>query len=209
MAKKHRSAAQRAATKHLVALNKARAIGHKTRPKRKSKTRTYASNPAPRKHSRVRRASHHAVSHRKYRRNPSPRMGGIGAMLKPAAFGALGALGVDLVTGYVPLPLAIKVSPARHVIKGILAIGMGMIFRGNMGRNMAQGALTVAMHDAAKEAIQMTAPSIQLGAEPTVADLAGIGYYSPAGAAGGDLGYYPGMDGIQDESVERGYAYTT
>lgn len=129
-------------------------------------------------------------------------------MFMPAAQGALGALGVDLVTGYLPLPLAVKVSPARHLIKGVLAIGMGMALRGRLGQHMAQGALTVAMHDAAKEAVQMMAPGVQLGAEPTVADLAGVGYYNPA-PAGEQLGYYPGMGGIEDESMERGYSYTT
>lgn len=207
MAKKRRTAAQHAATKRLVALNRARK-GHKTRARRKSPAHAYASNPAPRKRRTARRSSTAATHHRKYRRNPSVRLGGIGAMLKPAAMGAMGALGVDLITGYLPLPLAIKVSPARHLIKGLLAIGIGMVMKGNLGRNMAQGALTVAMHDASKEAVLMVAPSLQLGAEPTVDDLAGIGYYNPAQEG---LGYYPseGMNGIENESMERGYAYTT
>jgi hypothetical protein len=203
MVKKRRTAAQHAATKRLVALNRARK-GHKTHAKRKSPSASYATNPAPRRAAHKRRASSGVTHARKYRRNPAPRLGGVGAMLKPAAMGAAGALLVDLVTGYVPLPLAIKVSPARHLIKGVLAIGLGMAMRGNLGRNMAQGALTVAMHDAGKEALQMIAPSIQLGAEPTVADLAGVGYYSPPPEG---LGYYPseGMHGV-NASEE---AYTT
>jgi hypothetical protein len=186
--KKHRTAAQKAATRRMIAANRAKhSGGHKRR-----KTHAYASNPAPRK----RRAhAHHAVAHhRKYRRNPSHRAG-IMAMFMPSLQGAGGALVVDLITGYVPLPLAIKVSPARHLIKGVLAIGLGMVMKGTLGQNMAKGALTVAIHDAGKEAIQIAAPSITLGAEPTVADLQGVGYYNPAETG---IGFYPhGMAGIE------------
>jgi len=191
MARKHRTAAQKAATRRMVAANRARRTGgHKRR-----KTHAYASNPAPRKRRTTRRHASHAVAHhRKYRRNPSHRTGGLMGMFMPSLQGAGGALAVDLVTGYLPLPLSIKVSPARHLIKGVLAIGLGMVMKGSLGQNMAKGALTVALHDASKEAIQIAAPSIQLGAEPTVADLQGIGYYSPAETG---IGYYPaGMAGM-------------
>jgi len=187
MARKHRTAAQKAATRRMVAANRDRRTGgHKRR-----KTHAYASNPAPRKRrvSRRRHASHAVAHHRRYRRNPSHRTGGMFGMFMPALQGAGGALAVDLVTGYLPLPLSIKVSPARHLIKGVLAIGLGMVMKGSLGQNMAKGALTVALHDASKEAIQIAAPSIQLGAEPTVADLQGIGYYNPAETG---IGYYPG-----------------
>lgn len=184
---KKRSIAQKRATANLVALNRARRGSSR-------KHRIYAANPASRhaKHRSIDHAHHH------YRKNPSARVGGIVSMFKPAFQGAVGAFGIDLVTGYVPMPLAIKVSPARHAIKGILAVGIGMLIKGNFGRNMAVGGLTVALHDAAKETVQLTMPGIQLGAEPTVNDLQGIGYYNPAPTG---LGVYPSEPNYVDQGI--------
>jgi hypothetical protein len=203
MAKKHRTAAQKRATARMIAANRARRGGHKAK-------RKYASNPAPRKHStaRRRRTTHHTYRKRSYRRNPSPRAGLMG-LLMPSLQGAAGAIGVDVVTGFLPLPLGIKVSPARHFIKALMGVGLGMVMKGSMGHNMARGVVTVAFHDAAREAVQMVAPSVQLGMEPTTEDLAGLGYYNPATVAPGEaLGFYPseGMAGM-GEASEGGYSY--
>jgi len=201
--RKTRTAAQKRATSRLVALNRARKGG----PRKRHTSHAYAANPASRPHRHVKRRSAHPARRHSYRRNPVPRMGGIMSMIKPAYQGALGALGIDLITGYVPLPLAIKVSPVRHAIKGILAVGLGMFFKGSMGRNMAIGGLTVAIHDASKEAVQMALPTVQLGAEPSVSDLRGLAYYNPAVEQHTAMGEYesaPGMSTLEDQGM---YAY--
>lgn len=203
MAKRRRSAAQKAATARMLAARRAKYSHNPSPRKRRHSRRKMHHNPSARHH--VKRAYHRIRHHaRRYRRNPSPRLGGLGNMLMPAVYGAGGALAIDLVTGYLPLPLAIKVSPARHLIKGLLAVGMGMVFRGRIGSEMAKGGLTVALHDAAREAVQTFAPSVQLGAEPTVQDLAGIGYYSPAATGEPALGFYQdqGMAGMAGYSTE-------
>lgn len=208
--KKRRSAAQKAATRRMIAARRAGYASNPSPRKRHHRRRTYASNPSIGHHA---RRAYHSIRHhvrRKYRRNPSPRLGGLGSMMMPAVYGAGGALAIDFVTGYLPLPLAIKVSPARHLLKGLMAVGLGMVFRGRIGSEMAKGGLTVALHDAAREAIQMVAPTVQLGAEPTIADLqaagAGMGYYNPSETAPA-LGFYQdaGMAGmgetVQDYTI--------
>src|SRR4030042_6898277 len=79
----------------------------------------------PRKHRRK------ANKTRRYRRNPS---GGRFNMttfsrntLMPSAIGAAGALGLDILMGFLPLPDNLKMGPMRNVVRVVGAVGLGML----------------------------------------------------------------------------------
>jgi hypothetical protein len=99
----------------------------------------------------------------------------------PAAQSAGGAIALDFVWGFVPLPDNIKQGPMRHVAKGLGAIVIGRIAGQVLGRkvgdNMAMGALTVTFHQAFREMITQFAPGV----------ASNLAYYS----AGADAGYDP------------------
>ena len=161
-------------------------------PKRRRRTRRTAApiarrrhrrrhNPimslAPRRHRR--RRSNPIVGRRRHhrrRRNPIS-SGSIMSVIKPTFQGVAGALIVDLIMGNVPIPVSLKTGPVRHLVKGALAVGLGMIAKNFAGRamaqEMAQGAMIVTFHDAAKEMLATALPTLKLG------EYAGIGYYSP------------------------------
>jgi hypothetical protein len=104
----------------------------------------------------------------------------------PSLQAGAGAVLLDVVWGYVPVPAQLKTGPLRHVAKGAGAIalgwGVGQIAGKRMGDTMALGALTVTAYNAIRELMQTYAPGITLG------------YYSAGANAGSDpsLGYYVG-----------------
>jgi len=173
--RKTRTAAQKAATRKLVALNRARRA-----PARK----TYASNPAPHKR-RARRAASPVAAvrrvHRRhtrkhtYTRNPAPRnMMGVMQMLKGGFQGGLGAVAINTIYAKVPLPTMLKTGNMSYVGKAAFAIALGLFGRkvlpGNVAARMAEGSLAVTFHDAIVNIAGGMMPSIGLG----------------------DMGYYPG-----------------
>jgi len=149
--KKRRSAAQIAATRKLVALNRGKNPVRKLRRRRSHSAR--ARNPIM---SHVRRY----VSRRR-RRNPiQVGFTGKGAisMIKSGALGAGGALTVDLVMGYLPLPpnLMTRTNPDGSTnflyfgTKAVFAMALGVFGRRLLGSNaveMAQGAMVVNVYD--------------------------------------------------------------
>lgn len=162
--KKPRTAAQKAATKRMVAANRAR----RSPAKRKS-------NPI--KHRRV---THHAVAapaRRRSRRRHNPiSMHKPLAMLMPALMGAGGALVVNAAMNYIPLPTMLTTGKLRYATKfGIaLLIGhFGKKFLGHKAVQMAEGAMIVTMTEALKDVVG-GATGLQLG------DSDGISYISPA-----------------------------
>ncbi len=107
---------------------------------------------------------------RRYRRNPIARRGGAGIMNQqviPAAVAASGALGLDVIWGWLPIPMNIKTGAFRHVAKGAGAIAMGMVASQFMNRKTAMdlstGALTVVIHGAMREMAQGMMPNVPLG----------------------------------------------
>ena len=179
MARKRRTAAQKAATKKLIAYNKRR--GKKSTPKRRSRgtTVTVKTNP-----SRRRRFPKRLPAQRARRR---ARTGGgmLNTLFIPAATQAGGALALDVAMGYLPIPENIKTGPMRYFVKAGVAVGLGMIAEKvgskKLGRNIATGALTVAMHGVARETIQKQMPQIQLGEMDADIDLMGMGAYMDDG----------------------------
>lgn len=214
--RKPRSAAQRAATRRMVAANRARRNPAKRRAAPRKAAITIAANP------RRRRRSVSARRTRRVRRNPigGGSMRGITAALKNAGMGAAGALGVDVAYGFAAsyLPESVQ-SPtdatggtnfAYFLAKGAAAVALGMLAKKIVGASKAaqfvEGSLTVTLHDAAK---QMIGSTVTLGRVRNPARLAGVGMYPGAsnvmalprnsGAMG--LGRY--VSGVSGNSRER------
>lgn len=164
--KKPRTAAQKAATKRLVAFNKSR------------RTTSRKSNPI--KHRR--KTTHHAVAHsaprrRRHARRHNPiSLHKPLAMLMPALYGAGGALAVNAAMNYLPLPPVLSTGKVRYATKFALAIALGTFGKkvlGHKAQQMAEGAMIVTMTEALKDIVG-GATGLQLG------DSDGISYISPA-----------------------------
>jgi hypothetical protein len=164
--RKHRTAAQRAATARMVAANKAR------RGRRSNPIHTVA-HAAP---ARRRRAVAHHVKHRARRRHNPISLRGPLSMLMPALQGAAGAVAVNAAIKYLPLPIMLKSGATANLTKGVLAILLGTFGRklfGHTAVKMAEGALTVTATNAITQALGKT--GLNLG------DASGdVAYYAPA-----------------------------
>lgn len=126
----------------------------------------------------------------------------------PAATAAAGALGLDVIWGYAPVPANLKVGPLRHVVKGAAAIGLGMLAENFVKKSTAQnitlGALTVVLHDMGREVLQNAMPQIPLGMYMDGT----MGYYNPASLAN-NMGLYlnrpaPAPVAVESEGAEMG-----
>lgn len=193
---KRRTAAQRAATRKMIAANRKRGGGRrparkKTRRRRKNPVGYYVSNPVAPTRRRRRRTT--AVARRTRRRNPARRMtlqGVMNNLIIPSATAGAGAVFLDILWGFIPVPPNIKTGPMRHVAKGLGAVTLGWLVgqmaTKRMGDTMAMGALTVVFHSAFREMTAQFAPQIP---------LEGMGYYSAGQPVGYDpsLGYYVGQ----------------
>lgn len=199
--KKPRTAAQKRATRKLVALNRAR----KSNPIRKRR----ASLPAvaKRRSNPVKRTTKTAATQagrvlRYRRRNPISRKGIMDRMVFPAVTATSGALALDAVWAYLPLPVNVRTGPLRHAFKGLGAIALGWgaskVVKKTTADSMAMGALTVVLHNAAREALATFAPGVRMD---------GMGYYSagyPVGPANNDMGLYVGGPGGMDTLNSQG-----
>ncbi len=171
--KRVRSAAQKAATRRLVAANRARRAPAK-RAKRRANPLALAT-VSRRRRNPIARAR---VTRR--RRNPVASKGAYMDMMKQSAIAASGALVLDAAWGYLPIPANFKIGGISHVAKGAGAIVMGMLASKVVSKrtasNMTLGALTVIMHNAAREVMATALPAIRMD---------GLGYYSPGMVVGG------------------------
>ena len=145
--------------------------------RRVNQRRTVAGRYSRRPTRRIRRRS-----------NPNGRrmtmQGVVNNVVIPAAQAGAGALALDILWGYVPVPLEWKTGNLRHVVKGGGAIVLGMLaqqFLGaQIGKNIALGALTVTFHDAMRDMVAQFAPQIPLG---YVGAGTGAGVYDYGGVA--------------------------
>lgn len=154
-----RSAAQRAATARMLAANRARRHGgggvRASNPRKRRAKRSYAA-AAVRRTRYVNPRKRHTKRAR--RRNPSMR--GISASVKslfiPALKGAGGALVVDIAMGYVSpmLPDSLNTTTTQPLVKAALAVALlyagRKIVGGATAQQMAEGSLTVILHDTLK-----------------------------------------------------------
>lgn len=162
---------------------------------RKRRTRRKSRKPVARRRSPVKRRRR-SVKRKARRRNPVRARGMVDNQIMPAATNAMGALALDIIWSYLPVPMNIKTGPFKHVAKGLGAIAIGM-FAGNIvnrstARKMSQGALTVVMHDAMREVTQQMLPNVQLsyyspgmpmGVGEYTNGLSGLGAYVPGNGA--------------------------
>jgi len=144
-------------------------------------------------HRRHRRRKHNPVSVRRRRnparryvtrrRNPSAR-GMMGAFsprtlikgtVMPAAIGAAGALGIDVIWSFLPIPINFKTGPMAPFVKILGAVGIGMLAGKFLGREIGQKAMmasvTVTMYGLVKGYAQAAMPTLPLGAY-----IDGMGY---------------------------------
>jgi len=119
-----------------------------------------------------------SVHARRRRRNP---IGGNDLMsqVKNAAIGAAGAIGVDIAMSKLPIPANLKSGPMLPAVKGAVAIGLGMLIgkfgkKRALGKQIAEGGLTVAIHSMAKPMVANMIPGGLSGDDDLMAyDLMG------------------------------------
>ena len=190
------------------------ALGHRKAAIKGWRGRRAASkgvSTVKRKHKR--KAASPAVSKRRHKRrssfsglmgNPRGRMGNIlSGLVIPSTMAAAGAIAVDVAYGFLPLPPAIKSGPARYLVKGASAVGLGMLIgmmNKNMGHSVAMGGLTVTIHGALRDALATFAPTLALGAYAD--EMSEVGYQETQQVMGMDfpmdgMGYQETMGDVQ------------
>jgi hypothetical protein len=163
--------------------------------------RSFKSNPAPRKRKRAARRTTRQVAvfranpvrgrrRRTFRRNPIGGMGGLAKLAVPAVGVGAGAVGSEIIMGYLPIPAAWKTGVMRHITKGGVGIAAGMlvakIFRQKkLGFYISAGAIAIATHDAIKEFIASSLPMLPTSGfgqyvTPLPSQFGGMGYINPA-----------------------------
>lgn len=161
--------------------------GRKASTRRRSATRQVAvfrANPAHKRRKRRSAAARPAARRRVFRRNPSGggMIGQFSKMVIPAAGIGAGAVGSELIMGYIPFPASFKSGVARHITKGGVGLAAGWtlakVFKQRkLGTYFALGAVAIATHDAIKEFIASRIPAL-----PT-SGFGGMGYINPAATA--------------------------
>ena len=121
------------------------------RKRRKSKTVAKRKTPARRRVSSAVSTVKKTIS--RYRRNPSVRAGNIVETVKNGAIGAGGAIAAEILLSKLPVPTEFKSGNMAIVASAIASVGVGMIVakvtkKPHIGKLMAQGGVTVAMHGA-------------------------------------------------------------
>lgn len=145
---------------------------------------------------------HRARSARRHR-NPSLRNISSVALgqLQTAAFGAVGALGLDVLYGYGKQWLPDNIAANKYAslaVKAAGAVGLGLVanrFAPGRGSQMAVGALTVMLHGLGKEFAQAQFPNLPLSE-----------YLTYAPQSGEIVGQLNGVNDTQDFSYDRSFA---
>lgn len=158
--RRHRTAAQKAATRRMIAANRSK---RHSNPRRR---KAHKAHSVARRHNPI-RARHHAVRHRR-RRNPSALGGahGMTGMLMAGLKGAGGAIAVNVVCNFLPAAVVPASTPGvtnyqLYAVRAALGIAMGTVGRkvlGSSARDMAVGALTVNFHDLINSVVGTSMP---------------------------------------------------
>lgn len=170
----------------------------KPKRKRAKKTLTAFQNARPAKAAPVqkrrnRSAAKAAVAKLRTRRKFSALRSKsfIAGTVMPSAIGATGALALDVILAYLPLPAMLKGGALRPVVRlgGALALGFlaSKVASKNIADQVTAGAVTVVLYDLLKGSIQKMVPTLQLGDDS-------LEYINP-GMIAGD-GQYPSMSGF-------------
>ena len=151
--------------------------------------------------------------HRKNSRNPSRGLGKFSVQgfakntLMPSAIGAAGALGLDVLIGFLPLPPNLKTGPMRSVVRiaGAVALGIvaGMVVKKETAANIAAGAVTVTLYDVLKGAVQTAMPNLQLGETDIFTEYPSLAYAGAGETVGeyvsDDMGMYVGDSDVTEQ----------
>jgi hypothetical protein len=143
------------------------------------------------------------------RSNPRFNLSGITSQLVPAAYGAGGALALDLALGYIPLPAMLKTGYARHATRIVGALGIGWLagkFLRGKSQAIGAGALTVAMYGLFKDVALQFAPAAISAKLGEYEEITVQGYDDPAEGTAG-VGAYLSGDGYSDEDLGGVGAY--
>jgi len=201
------SAAQLAARKKFAdmvrAKSAAKKAGKKSSGKKKSKRKSVSKKTRSEVRS-MKNIKHHVAGYypnpvrkhmKKRRRNPIGKMGLPSVksvkdnLLVPAAVGAVGAVVIDIVAGYLPLPASMTVGNMRYVRKAAVIIALGVLAGKVVGKKQADmavvGGLTVMFHGIVKD----FATKNFAGVMPMAGmdDLSGVDLYSPGLLSGDDV----------------------
>lgn len=203
--RKRGSNKRRAARPHGSRRGKSR----KSATRRRGRNIVVMENPRRRRKSGRKRGHHRRVSMRNLtrgrRRNPI-RLD-LQSTILDAGLGTAGALGLDLMFAKLSPHLGTFLGslPAQYAFKSALAVGLGIgadkVLKFKRAKAIADGALTVTFHEAARAAISKFAPTLsaQMGdLQITTTDPA---YINPAPIVGYDNG---GMGELQPYVPESG-----
>lgn len=155
---------------------------HRAKHKR-SKNRFHHRASGRRSHNRLRRTRRHR-SH-----NPFSSRGLVSAVM-PAAIGAAGAIGLDVLMAYLPLPATLQTGWMNTLTRAAGAIGLGLVAGKVMGKSIghevAAGGLIVVAYSALKATLAPTLGTSIKG----LSGLADFGDYAPAysGQSGAMMG---------------------
>ena len=159
--KARRTAAQRAATRKMIAANRAR---NPARRRRRKNPVSLAANPAPRR-ARRRRNPISLGAVRRRRRNPSMLGGSYMAPLRDALVQGAGAVAFDVAHAQLArfLPASLQPVPGSvglgDAAKAVITLMLGRALRGptrGMSMRAASGALTVQAHGLIKSFVPAT-----------------------------------------------------
>lgn len=184
-------ARRRAPRRTIFARNPARR--RRRRYTRNVAARVYRRNPTRRARSRGRT--------RRYRRNP---IGGISVgrlsnLMLPAIGIGVGALAVEVIVQYMPIPIEWKAGPMRYVVTAATGVAIGLVIakvfkQKRLGYFFAAGGVAISAHNFAKAWLNQQAPAIRgLGfTNPgSVARMGGMGrYYSNRALPRGGMSEY-------------------
>lgn len=140
------------------------------------------------------------------------------SLIIPAVGIGIGAVGSELVMGYLPLPANFKTGVLRHVTKGGVSVVAGLTIAKflrmkRVGEAFALGGIAIATHDAIKEWIVSTMPNAKFGEygmylAPGAAGR-GLGYVNPAQLTNGMGMYMPRVHGLSGSSSGGATGETT
>ena len=200
MARRRRRSRARNAKGHFVKRSHKRRV--RRNPRRRSSARRRPAMGYTIGSRKIRRRKlNPRVRRRRYHRNPI----GLGATLSPknilgqlvpAAYGAGGAVAMNLALSYLPLPDMLKTGIPKQLTRLATALAVGWAgrkFLGRRGEAVGFGALTVVVYDIVKGLIATSMPDIgaRLGDFEDVT-LADGGFIDPASPVRGFAAYLEG-----------------
>ncbi len=180
---KRRSAAQKAATRRLVAFNKARKAGTKSVKRRAKRAVTVVKTAVRRSRRRV-----GSVVRRARRSNSVATSQGRGilGLAKQAGLGAIGSVAIDIIYAKLPIPASLKTGNTAPLVKAAVTIGIGLLASKFANKQLAHGATVGALTVQMASFLHGILPASLQG----YTDINGIEFYTPAVNAGSDMGMY-------------------